>query len=65
MNEIESIKRHLKQLKSQLSKINSYQGWLNVRTDDGIKIFEDVEDSELSTLIKKQIQKNINFGKSG
>jgi len=63
MNEpnLESIKRHLEQLKSQLTKINSYHGWLNVRTDDGIKIFEDVEDSELSTLIKKQIQKNINF----
>ncbi|MDT2277452.1 hypothetical protein P7H20_25065 [Paenibacillus larvae] len=51
--EIESIKRHLEQLKSQLIKINSYHGWLYVWTQDETMVFMDITiDSELRALIK-------------
>ncbi|AQZ45600.1 hypothetical protein [Paenibacillus larvae] len=64
MNEpnLASIKRHLEQLKSQLTKINSYHGWLYVWTQDETMVFKDIAlDSELSKLIKKELKDSINF----
>ncbi|AHD04878.1 hypothetical protein [Paenibacillus larvae] len=62
MNEIESIKRHLEQLKSQLTKINSYHGWLYVWTQDETMVFMDFAlDSELRALIKRKLEDSIKF----
>ncbi|AGN89354.1 hypothetical protein ABNB59_14785 [Paenibacillus larvae] len=62
MNEIESIKRHLEQLKSQLNKINSYHGWLYVWTQDETMVFMDITiDSELRALIKRKLEDSIKF----
>ena len=64
MNEpnLASIKRHLEQLKSQLTKINSYHGWLYVWTQDETMVFMDITiDSELRALIKRKLEDSIKF----
>ncbi|ARF66706.1 hypothetical protein B7C51_01115 [Paenibacillus larvae subsp. pulvifaciens] len=64
MNEpnLASIKRHLEQLKSQLTKINSYHGWLYVWTQDETMVFMDFAlDSELRALIKRKLEDSIKF----
>lgn len=61
MNEMESIKRRLEQLKVRMSLLDNYKGWLHVHDEDGNRIYEDLADGELATLLKKQIQKEIDF----
>ncbi|AXF39452.1 hypothetical protein KMC73_gp35 [Paenibacillus phage Wanderer] len=58
-----SIKRHLEQLQERLTTLDSYRGWIYVYTEDGTRIFEDV-DSELLELIKSETQQSIKFCES-
>ncbi|ETK30378.1 hypothetical protein Norbert_43 [Paenibacillus phage Norbert] len=63
MNEpnLASVKRRLEQLKVRLTTLDNYKGWLHVHDEDGNRIYEDLADGELATLIKKQIQKEVKF----
>lgn len=63
MNEpnLASVKRRLQQLQERLTTLNNYKGWIHVHDEDGNRIYEDLADGELATLIKKQIQKEIIF----
>ncbi|MEV2907732.1 hypothetical protein ABNF65_03555 [Paenibacillus larvae] len=61
MNEIESIKRRLQQLKARMTMLYSYKGWLYVCTEDGKRIYEDTVGGELSTLIKKLIKNEVDL----
>ncbi|UYL91837.1 hypothetical protein BOB_39 [Paenibacillus phage Bob] len=65
MNEpnLASIKRHLEQLKVRMSLLDNYKGWITVNTENGTRIFEDV-DSELLELIKSETQQSIKFCES-
>ncbi|AUS03594.1 hypothetical protein M5W76_18045 [Paenibacillus larvae] len=60
-SDLASVKRHLEQLKARLNKINSYQGWLSVRTDDDMVVLRDLLDSELRALIKRKLEDSIKF----
>ena len=63
MNEpnLASVKRRLQQLQERLTTLDNYKGWLHVHDEDGKRIYEDLADGELATLLKKQIQKEIDF----
>ncbi|QHZ49995.1 hypothetical protein ERICV_05096 [Paenibacillus phage phiERICV] len=61
MNEMESIKRRLEQLKGRMSLLDNYKGWLYVHDEDGNRIYEDVAGGELSTLIKKLIKNEVDL----
>ncbi|MDT2288968.1 hypothetical protein P7H17_26930 [Paenibacillus larvae] len=65
MNEMESIKRRLEQLKGRMSLLDNYKGWLYVCTENGDRIYEDIVGGELATIIKKQIQKEVDFWRTG
>ncbi|MEV2911692.1 hypothetical protein ABNF65_24545 [Paenibacillus larvae] len=60
-SDLASVKRRLQQLQERLTTLDNYKGWLHVHDEDGKRIYEDLADGELATLIKKQIQKEISF----
>ncbi|MEV2911704.1 hypothetical protein ABNF65_24605 [Paenibacillus larvae] len=61
MNEMESIKRRLEQLKGRMSLLDNYKGWITVNTENGDRIFEDIGDGELQALIKRKLEDSIKF----